>query len=346
MQSLRARAAALIASIGFALLWKSQEDSSTLFSFQRNDPSMSLRPRTRDEHEHVRQRRTAVLCSNYYYYYFHLSRRRHIIRKDRILSDLKRIHPVDPDVQALFPNLPLLLDLTKAEWRPNFAWAVKNSIELPFLFHLPTPSVAYDFLSIAIAFSAVMPHITSEACAENILADLFGNSTHLSSPPGSAQRQRIMNDYNDWQKIAGLLFLDESYINCHEQSCQLWKVDQSIARLPDLDADSDVEPLLVKFWLWLMGGWQTCFSFKISNNPHTEPTDATDTSTSNTEPVIVYSVAEFLVRSSYHTSLKVERDAKSGDSFVKICFTGAQDSLRVPAPAVVQLKRHGVIPKD
>jgi hypothetical protein len=55
-----------------------------------------------------------------------------------------------------------------------------------------------------------MPSITSEARAEDILADVFGNLTHFSSPPGSAQRQRIMNDYEEWQKIAILLFLDKS----------------------------------------------------------------------------------------------------------------------------------------
>jgi hypothetical protein len=159
-----------MASVGFALLWKAQEDASTPFSFPRNESPTSIRPRTREEHEHVRQRRTAVLCSNYYYYYFPLCRRRDVVQKQRILSDLKGIHPVDADVQVQFPNLPLLLDLTAAEWKPNFAWAVKDAIELPFLFHLPTPSIAYDFLSIALAFSAVMPQIADAACAESILA--------------------------------------------------------------------------------------------------------------------------------------------------------------------------------
>lgn len=248
-------------------------------------------------------------------------------------------------MQAQFPNLPLLLDLTRTEWKPNFAWAVRDAIELPFLFHLPTPNVAYDFLSIAIAFSAVMPHIASEACAENILADLFGNTTHLSSPPGSAQRQRIKNDYKDWQKIAGLLFLDESYITCHEQSCQLWKVDQSSMKLPDHGRDSEWEPLIAKFWLWLMGGWQTCFSLKLSYSPGSQSEPTSDGRTIDAESVIVYSVAEFLVRSSYHISLKVETDAKNGSTLVRINFLGAQDSLSLPAPAVVQQQRHGVISK-
>ncbi|KAE8452943.1 hypothetical protein EG329_012130 [Mollisiaceae sp. DMI_Dod_QoI] len=51
-----------------------------------------------------------------------------------------------------------------------------------------------------------MPRTLGEVFAKSILADLFGNSTHLSSPPGSAQRQRIKNDYRDWQKTVALLF--------------------------------------------------------------------------------------------------------------------------------------------
>jgi hypothetical protein len=346
LESLKARAAMLMASVGFALLWKAQEDAGTPFSFQRSESPTSTRPWTREEHEHVRQRRTAVLCSNYYYYYFPLCRRRDVVQKQSILADLKGIHPVDTDVQAQFPNLPLLLDLTAADWKPNFAWAVKDAIELPFLFHLPTPSVAYDFLSIALAFAAVMPQIADDACAESILADLFGNSTHLSSPPGSAQRQRIKNDYHDWQKIVALLWLDELFMSCHEQACVLWGVEKSTTRMVDCDPDGDEDPLVVKLWLWLMSGWQTCFSFQTSRDPRRDEQGTSDAGASDAESALVYSIAEFLVRSSYNISLKIEHDANSGNTFVKIYFLGARESLSVPAPAVVQQRRRGILPGE
>jgi hypothetical protein len=204
-----------------------------------------------------------------------------------------------------------LLALPQAEWQPNFSWAIKDAIELPFLFYLPTPSVAYDFLSLAIAFSAVMPQVTGETYAENMPADLFGNSTYLSSPPGSAQRQRIKNDYRDWQKIAGLLWLDELYVTCHEKSCVFWQAEPSEVRLIDSNSNTDSEPLLVRFWLWLMGGWSTCFSFDVPYNPHTEYPRNGTRDTTDTEFILVYAVAEFLVRSSYHISLSIERDSRS-----------------------------------
>jgi hypothetical protein len=335
-----------MASVGFAQLWRAQEEASAPFSFQRAESSTSIGTKIQEENDDVRQRRTAVLCSNYYYYYFPLCRRRHIVQKQRILADLTAIHPVDADTQAQFPNLPLLLALTQTEWQPNFSWAIKDAMELPFLFNLPTPSVAYDFLAMAIAFSAVMPQVAGETYAEDILADLFGNSTYLSSPRGSAQRQRIKNDYRDWQKIAALLWLDELYITCHEESCVFWQAEPSEVRLIDSNSNTDSEPLLVRFWLWLMGGWKTCFSFDVPYNPHTESPRIGTRDTTDAEFILVYAVAKFLGRSSYHINLSIERDSASLNTTVKIFFLGAQNSLSVPAPAIVQQRRRSPMPDD
>ncbi|KAG9234418.1 hypothetical protein BJ875DRAFT_509629 [Amylocarpus encephaloides] len=336
LENLKVQAAALMASIGFAQLWRAQEEASTQFSFQREGSSTIVGTTRIQENEEVRQRRTAVLCSNYYYYYFPLCRRRHIVQKKRIITDLSSICPVDVDIEAQFPNLPLLLTLTQAEWQPNFSWAIKDAVELPFLFNLPTPSVAYDFLSVAIAFSAVMPQITDEIYGENILADMFGNSTYLSSPPGSAQRQRIKNDYRDWQKIAGLLWLDELFVTCHEESCQLWQAEPSNIRLVEQKSNPEFEPLLVRFWLWLIGGWKSTFQFEVPYNPHFRTRQSVTRNTGDQDFILVYSTAKFLALSSYHVSLSIEEDSTSRKSIGKVSFIGAQAVLSVPAPAIVQ----------
>jgi hypothetical protein len=328
-----------MASIGFAQLWTTQEEASAPFSFQRGESSTSIGTKMRQETEEVRQRRTAVLCSNYYYYYFPLCRRRNIIQKQRIISDLGSINPIDANTKAQFPNLPLLLTLTQTDWQPNFGWAIKDAAELPFLFHLPTPSVAYDFLSTAIAFAAVMPQVSTEKNAEDALADLFGNSTYLTSPPGSAQRQRIKNDYRDWQKIAESLFLDQLYSTCYEESCTLWNVASSQIRLEDSDLNPDSDPLLVRFWLWLMSGWQTCFSFNVPYNPHTAPPQNDTRGGIDNEFVLVHAVAQFLVRSAYNITLSIELDSGSASTLAKVCFSEAHNSLSLPAPAIVQEPR-------
>lgn len=344
LENLKVQAAALMASIGFARLWKSQEEDNLAFSFQRDDSSTSIGTRIRQENSEVRQRRTAVLCSNYYYYYFPLCRRRHIVKKQRIMADLNAIHPVDADTQAQFPNLPLLLSLTQADWQPNFSWAVKGGVELPFLFNLPTPSVAYDFLSMAIAFAAVMPQVTDEIQAEDILADLFGNSTYLSSPPGSAQRQRIKNDYRDWKKIAGLLWLDELFITCHEECCTFWQAELSEVRLRKSNPNPESDPLLIQFWLWLMGGWKTCFSFEVPFNPNTESLKNSTKKMADSDFILVYTVAQFLVRASYHIDLNIEQDTRNQNTVVKISFLGAQASLSAPPAAVIQERRASPMP--
>lgn len=333
-----------MASVGFAQLWKAQEEASLPFSFQRDESSTSINTKIKLESKEIHQRRTAVLCSNYYYYYFPLCRRRNIVQKQRILDDLNSIHPLHTDTIAQFPNLSLLLTLTQSDWQPNFAWAIKDAVELPFLFNLPTPSVAYDFLSIAIAFSAIMPQVTEEEYAEDILADLFGNSTYLSSPPGSAQRQRIRNDYRDWQKIANLLFLDELYNTCHEESCGFWQTEPSEICLEDYNPNANSEPLLVRFWLWLMGGWQTSFSFELPYNPHAESPNADTRDASDTEFVLVYAVALFLVRSSYHIKLNIEQGDRSAKTRAKVWFLGRESSVAVPEPAVVQQRRQSPTP--
>lgn len=327
-----------MASIGFAQLWRAQEEAGTQFSFQREGSSTSIGAAKKQEKEDVRQRRTAVLCSNYYYYYFPLQRRRHLVQKTRIIADLSSIHQVHDETEAQFPNLSLLLDLTQAERQPNFSWAIKDAVEFPFLFNPPTPSVAYDFLSIAIAFSAVMPQITDEVYGENILADLFGNSTYLTCPPGSAQRQRIKNDYRDWRRLAGLLWLDELFLTCHEESCQFWQVELSEIRLKDSKSSPETEPLLVQFWLWLMGGWKSSFLFDVPYNPHFQTRQSGSKNAWKDNFINVYSTAKFLTRSSYHVSLGIERDPATGSSIGKVSFLGAQIALSVPAPAILQDK--------
>lgn len=333
MENLKVQAAALMASIGFAQLWRAQEKAGTQFSFQREGSTSSIGTTKTQEKEEVRQRRTAVLCSNYYYYYFPLCRRRHIVQKKRVIGDLSSMQPVHDEIEAQFPNLSLLLDLIQAEWQPNFSWAIKDAVELSFLFNLPTPSVAYDFFSVALAFSAVMPQITDEVYGENILADLFGNSTYLTCPPGSAQRQRIKNDYRDWRKIAGLLWLDELFLTCHEESCQFWQVEPVDIRLMESRTNPETEPLLVQFRLWLMGGWKSNFLFDVLYNPRIQTRQLAIKKYWNEEFIIVYSTAKFLTRSSYHI---IERDPASGKSIGKVSFLGAQKALSVPAPAIVQ----------
>ncbi|KAF7507109.1 hypothetical protein GJ744_010922 [Endocarpon pusillum] len=306
--NLKVQAAALAASIGFAHLWRAQEEGTAPFSFQRPESSISTATNLQKEGNEDR---------------------RHIVPKQRIMDNLNAIHPVDADIQAQFPDLPLLLALNQAEWRPSFSWVIRGSVELPLLFYLPTPSVAYDFLTMAIAFSADMLQVTDEACAENILSELFGNSTCLSCPRGSAQRQRIKNDYRDWQKIAGLLWLDDLFAACHEESCILWQTGPSEVRMMDSALNRDSEPLLNRFWLWLMGGWSTCFSFEVPHNGDTEPTRSGIKDSQNTDFILVHAVAEFLVRSSYQINLHIEQDSEC-NKCVKLSFVGQQNFLSVP----------------
>lgn len=172
------------------------------------------------------------------------------------------------------------------------------------MFRLPTPSVTYDFLSIAIAFSTSMPQVTGEKFADGILADLFWKLDISKLSPGSVQRQRIKNEYTDWQKITSLSRLNQLYNTCHEESCLLWKVDPFEIRVHDSDlSKTNSEPLLIQFWLWLMGGWKTCFSFEVHYNPQTESSK----DDADSELILVY--AELLVHSSYHVDLSIERDS-------------------------------------